>query len=218
MLLIESCGSVVVRWGWECFARAAAKLYATPDWFAKKFDDAPPSQLPPHIVCLLSLVGGGCAQLPRSPSALIRALPLQKPAPREHLSMSRSSSFGRLIRPTPLSFLPSIRLSRTPQTMLVRTMVTSAAVDSSQRDPNTLSNYSSFRTKHTVANFAIDFKRKILDGNVVLSLESTTAAETDEIVLDTRYDCSGSQSHELFKLLGDKSVAVICYLKLFSPA
>ena len=54
------------------------------------------------------------------------------------------------------------------------------------RDPNTLSNYHNFLTTHTVANFEIDFTRKILDGNVVLSLKPVTDVESAEVVLDTR--------------------------------
>lgn len=55
------------------------------------------------------------------------------------------------------------------------------------RDPNTLSNYHNFLTKHTVAEFAIDFEEKVLSGGVELTLESLTEGETKEITLDTRY-------------------------------
>ena len=55
------------------------------------------------------------------------------------------------------------------------------------RDPNTLSNYNSFRTTHTTTNFAIDYEQKILKGNVVLNLKSVTDAETKEILLDTSH-------------------------------
>ena len=55
------------------------------------------------------------------------------------------------------------------------------------RDPNTLSNYNAWRTKHTTANFEIDFDAKRLKGEVELSLERLSRHE-QKIVLDTRYD------------------------------
>lgn len=55
------------------------------------------------------------------------------------------------------------------------------------RDPNTLSNYHNFVTIHTTANFELDFRKKVLEGNVVLRLQSTTEKEIDEVVLDTRF-------------------------------
>ena len=54
------------------------------------------------------------------------------------------------------------------------------------RDPNTLSNYNAWRTKHTKADFEIDFERKRLKGIVELTLERL-AREERKIVLDTRY-------------------------------
>lgn len=53
------------------------------------------------------------------------------------------------------------------------------------RDPNTLSNYNAWRTKHTTANFTIDFDAKRLLGTVQLELEKL--ADESKIVLDTRY-------------------------------
>ena len=62
------------------------------------------------------------------------------------------------------------------------------------RDPNTLSNYSSYLTTHTVANLNIDFENKNLSGNVVLSLECINKSENLDIVLDTSYlDIEGVQ-------------------------
>ena len=54
------------------------------------------------------------------------------------------------------------------------------------RDPNTLSNYHNFVTKHTSVDFEIDFEHKILSGAVALDLESLTDEEVKEIVLDSR--------------------------------
>jgi hypothetical protein len=53
------------------------------------------------------------------------------------------------------------------------------------RDPNTLSNYDEVRTRHVVANLEIDFERKILHGNVLLTLKSLKD-HLDHVVLDTR--------------------------------
>lgn len=63
----------------------------------------------------------------------------------------------------------------------------STATINSPRDPNTLSNYNNFLTTHTVANFEVDFERKNLQGNVILSLLSISDAETKEILLDTSH-------------------------------
>lgn len=54
------------------------------------------------------------------------------------------------------------------------------------RDPNTLSNYNAWRTKHTTANLDIDFDRKRLKGRVELTLERL-ATEERNVILDTRY-------------------------------
>lgn len=55
------------------------------------------------------------------------------------------------------------------------------------RDPNTLSNYNNWLTKHTIADLAIDFKAQRLVGSVTLNLESLTDSESDEIILDTSF-------------------------------
>jgi leukotriene-A4 hydrolase len=55
------------------------------------------------------------------------------------------------------------------------------------RDPNTLSNYNNWKTKHTIAEFAIDFQKKCLSGIVTLHLESITDNQSDEIILDTSF-------------------------------
>lgn len=72
------------------------------------------------------------------------------------------------------------------------TMVTKSTSDPSRveirtpRDPNTLSNYHNFVTRHTTVDFDIDFERKRLFGSVVLKLESLTDEDVKEIVLDSR--------------------------------
>ncbi|KAF1960801.1 leukotriene A-4 hydrolase [Byssothecium circinans] len=55
------------------------------------------------------------------------------------------------------------------------------------RDPNTLSNYHNFVTRHTVAEFEIEFEEKVLKGGVGLRLESLTEGETREVVLDSSF-------------------------------
>ncbi|KAM7193815.1 Peptidase family M1 domain containing protein [Rhypophila sp. PSN 637] len=55
------------------------------------------------------------------------------------------------------------------------------------RDPNTLSNYDAWRTKHTTANFKIDFTNKCLRGSVILELESQTDKISKEIILDSSH-------------------------------
>ena len=57
----------------------------------------------------------------------------------------------------------------------------------SRRDPSTLSNYDCFRITHTVTRFSIDFDQKVLDGNVVLSVQSANDTGDKCIVLDTSY-------------------------------
>jgi leukotriene-A4 hydrolase len=62
-----------------------------------------------------------------------------------------------------------------------------ATIAKAPRDPNTLSNYNNWITKHTKAEFAIDFKAQKLVGSVTLALESITDKESEEIILDTSF-------------------------------
>lgn len=55
------------------------------------------------------------------------------------------------------------------------------------RDPNTLSNYNNWRTKHTIAELAISFEEQKLSGSVTLELESITEKASEEILLDTSF-------------------------------
>lgn len=55
------------------------------------------------------------------------------------------------------------------------------------RDPNTLANYKSFLTSHVVANLNIDFDKRSLSGNVVLSLKCCDESERPDIFLDTSH-------------------------------
>lgn len=62
-----------------------------------------------------------------------------------------------------------------------------ATTSNMSRDPNTLSNYYSWSTKHTKAELTIDFVDQKLTGNVTLDLESITESESEEIILDSSY-------------------------------
>ncbi|KAL2071810.1 hypothetical protein VTL71DRAFT_13045 [Oculimacula yallundae] len=75
-----------------------------------------------------------------------------------------------------------LRTPPTPST--VRTMASKITMP---RDPTTVSNYNNWKTKHTIADFAIDFKKQRLTGTVTLSLESITEKESEEIILDSSY-------------------------------
>ncbi|KAK4646428.1 Leucyl aminopeptidase yscIV [Podospora bellae-mahoneyi] len=55
------------------------------------------------------------------------------------------------------------------------------------RDPNTLSNYDAWRTRHTTTNLKVDFTSKSLRGKVILELESQTDESSKEIILDSSY-------------------------------
>lgn len=55
------------------------------------------------------------------------------------------------------------------------------------RDPNTLSNYHNFVTRHTSVDLVIDFDKRLLKGTVALTFESLINGETDSLILDTRW-------------------------------
>jgi leukotriene-A4 hydrolase len=55
------------------------------------------------------------------------------------------------------------------------------------RDPNTLSNYHNYVTRHTSVDFEIDFEKKRLVGSVVLRMESLVDGDGVDVVLDSRY-------------------------------
>ncbi|KAF7870585.1 hypothetical protein EAF04_004329 [Stromatinia cepivora] len=95
--------------------------------------------------------------------------------------MNSLLSIGRSI----ITSAPRIVSAR--QTIVtVRTMATVSTINM-PRDPNTLSNYNNWRTKHTIADLAIDFKKQRVLGTVTLQLESITDKESEEIILDTSF-------------------------------
>lgn len=78
-------------------------------------------------------------------------------------------------------------MHRAPAAMVTKPMTDPNVTIRTPRDPNTLSNYHNFISRHTVADFEIDFEKKLLKGRVTLTLESLTDSETKEVVLDSRY-------------------------------
>jgi hypothetical protein len=55
------------------------------------------------------------------------------------------------------------------------------------RDPNTLSNYTAWLSRHVTVNLAIIFDEKRVEGNVIHALQSRTNAKSREILLDTSF-------------------------------
>jgi leukotriene-A4 hydrolase len=80
-------------------------------------------------------------------------------------------------------------MHRSPAAMVTKPMVDPNIEIRTPRDPNTLSNYHNFVTRHTSVDFDIDFQKKRLFGSVVLTLESLTDEEVKDVVLDSRYVC-----------------------------
>jgi leukotriene-A4 hydrolase len=76
-------------------------------------------------------------------------------------------------------------MHRAPAAMVTKTVEDPNTKIKTPRDPNTLSNYHNYVTKHTSVDFEIDFEKKRLVGKVELKMESLTDEEVD-IVLDSR--------------------------------
>lgn len=62
-----------------------------------------------------------------------------------------------------------------------------SASSPSFRDPNTLSNHWEIKTVHTDLNVSLDFSRKIVKGDVVLTMEVTAEDGVNKVVLDTSF-------------------------------
>ena len=84
-----------------------------------------------------------------------------------------------LLRCPLLPFSPIVRPYVVVNNRLLASMTTRV------RDPNTQSNYDHFRTKRTRTDFAIDFARHRLTGEVRLKLDTLRSGK--EIVLDTSF-------------------------------
>jgi len=84
---------------------------------------------------------------------------------------------------------PSRQLSnmhRAPAAMVTKPTVDPNIEIRTPRDPNTLSNYHNYVTRHTSVDFEIEFEKKRLVGKVVLRMESLVDVEV-AVVLDARY-------------------------------
>lgn len=79
--------------------------------------------------------------------------------------------------------LPLSTMHRAPAAMVTKPVDVEVRTP---RDPNTLSNYHNYVTRHTSVDFEIDFEKKRLVGSVVLKLESLVDEKVD-VVLDSRY-------------------------------
>ncbi|QSZ31017.1 hypothetical protein DSL72_000578 [Monilinia vaccinii-corymbosi] len=78
-------------------------------------------------------------------------------------------------------------ITSAPRIVSARQAMATVSTVNMTRDPNTLSNYNNWRTKHTIADLAIDFKKQRVHGTVTLQLESITDKEAEEIILDTSF-------------------------------
>lgn len=78
-------------------------------------------------------------------------------------------------------------MHRAPVAMMARAGTDPDVEIRTPRDPNTLSNYHNYVTKHTSVDFEIDFERKRLVGKVELTMQSLVDAEVNvPVVLDAR--------------------------------
>lgn len=68
--------------------------------------------------------------------------------------------------------------------MVLQKMTISAL---SRRDPNTQSNYDTYVTKHTTANFGVNFAERKLEGSVTLDLQKISKDSGHQILLDTSH-------------------------------
>jgi hypothetical protein len=98
--------------------------------------------------------------------------------PRQYMTLIRT-----VLKTSTRSITSGISMHRVPAAMVKRPIANMAV--HAPRDPNTLSNYVSWRTQHITANLEIDFAKKRLFGDVVLRMKSLEG-ESGEIVLDSR--------------------------------
>jgi hypothetical protein len=106
---------------------------------------------------------------------------------RAHFTTTSRTSLLTLQKLAFIKRVPFSTMHRSPAAMVTKPSVDPNITIKVPRDPNTLSNYHNFVTRNTSATFDIDFEKKVLKGNVVLTLESLTEKETKEITLDTSF-------------------------------
>jgi leukotriene-A4 hydrolase len=98
------------------------------------------------------------------------------------------SSIGKHFQASqPRSKYSFATMHRSPAVMVTKPSVDPHIEIRTPRDPNTLSNYHNYVTRHTSVDFDIDFSKKRLFGSVVLRLESLTDEDVNDVVLDCRY-------------------------------
>jgi hypothetical protein len=68
--------------------------------------------------------------------------------------------FASITRRTIFCSMTTSNLTNSSLNITIRSMASTASI-AKPRDPNTLSNYNSWATKHTAASFAIDFKSQV---------------------------------------------------------
>ena len=77
-------------------------------------------------------------------------------------------------------------MHRSPAAILNRPISSEVDTEIHQpRDPNTLSNYNAWKTKHVTADLELDFKGKRVWGSVKYDMKRL-AKGVDKVVLDTR--------------------------------
>jgi len=77
-------------------------------------------------------------------------------------------------------------MHRSPAAILNRPISSDVDTEIHQpRDPNTLSNYNAWKTRHVTANLELDFKRKSVSGTVRYDMQRL-AKGVGKVVLDTR--------------------------------
>jgi hypothetical protein len=105
-------------------------------------------------------------------------------------SLLRSQIYSMGGGPNLPSQFSTVTMHRAPAAIITKPMADPNIEIRTPRDPNTLSNYHNYVTRHTSVDFEIDFENKRLTGSVVLRLESLVEADQKvDIVLDSRYVC-----------------------------
>lgn len=101
--------------------------------------------------------------------------------------IKQHSRIGRPLTPSATRTAAFATMHRSPAAMLTKPMADPNIEIRTPRDPNTLSNYHNFVTRHTSVDFDIDFQKKRLFGSVLLTLECLTDEDVKDVVLDSRY-------------------------------
>ena len=127
-------------------------------------------------------------------AAPLRALSTRSPALSYFAAHSRTTPRTSQFPPlaSRINLKSSVRtaafatMHRSPAAMVTKPSVDPDIEIRTPRDPNTLSNYHNYVTRHTAVDFDIDFSKKRLFGSVVLTLESLTDDDVKDVVLDCR--------------------------------